>query len=204
MMGPKLGENIAREWSEEPRAPELWDALQLVKSDPAAGIEKLEQLANIGSCLAKMYLGDIRLNGKHGVPEDRAAGEYWLRRSTEEGSIEGGYGLAWHLINAEQTDAGLKVYERLAELGYPPALYALGVYYYRGEVVERSVAKALNYFLRGEAMGHFYAAKWACHILIRGEMGACARFRGFAKMLFLFLPFLRTVVNYPNSDRLRV
>jgi TPR repeat protein len=203
MSKPKLGENIAREWGGESQAPELWDALQLVKTAPPAGIEMLEQLANNGSCLAKVYLGDILIKGKHGVPEDRAAGESWLKRSADEGSVEGAYGLAWHFLNSGHTDAALTEYDRLADLGYPPALYALGALYYKGRVVERDLPKALHYFLRGEAVGHFYAANWAYRILMRGELGLRARFRGLAKMFVMFGPFLRTVLNYPNSDRLR-
>ncbi|MBC2667025.1 sel1 repeat family protein [Novosphingobium flavum] len=204
MDGAKLGENIAREWSEEPQAPALWKALQLVKCDPHTGIEALELLASDGSCLAKMYLGNMYLSGKHGVRQNLDVGEYWLRRSAEEGSIEGAYGLAWHLLNIGQTDAALAEYDRLSDLGYPPALYILGVHFYNGEIVERNLSKALQYFLRGEAKGHFFAAKWACRLQIRGEMGLCARFLSLAKMLALTPSFLRTVLTYPNSERLRI
>lgn len=204
MNKPKLGDNIAREWSEEARAPELWDALQLVKSAPSIGIEQLEQLAINGSSLAEMYLGDIHLKGKHGVREDHAAGEYWLRRSAKDGSIEGAYGLAWHLLRTGQPDAALKEYERLADLKYPPALYALGAYYYKDGVAPRSVSKALEYFLRGEALGHFHAANWARRIQMKQETDLASRLRSLRKMFALFFPFLREVWNNPNSDRLRL
>jgi TPR repeat protein len=204
MSGAKLGENIAREWREESRASELWDALQLVKTDSAAGVQTLEQLAHTGSGLAKMYLGDIHLKGKHGIPADRAVGERWLRQSAVEGSIEGAYGLAWHLLNAGQVDEAFEHYMRLGERGYSPAFYALGAHFYKGEVVECSLEKAHHFFVRGAALGHLYAAVWASRVLMRRESGFRKQCREFATWIALFKPLLQTVWSYPNSDRLRI
>lgn len=202
-MQSKLGENIAREWSEEPHAPELWDALQLVKSDPAAGIEALEHLAENGSSLAMMYLGDIYLKGKHSVPKSGDLGEAWLKRSARRGSIEGAYGLAWHLRSSDRPSAALAEYERLADLKYPPALFALGREYYKGELVERDLDKALFYFRLAEQQGHLYAAHQISHILMRENMSPFSWLHGVAKWIAMIIPFVRTNVNYPTSDRLR-
>jgi TPR repeat protein len=204
MSGAKLGENIEREWREESRASELWDALQLVKTDPAAGVDTLEQLAYNGSCLAKMYLGEIHLKGEHGVPPDREVGERWLRQSAEDGSIEGAYGLAWHLLRTGRVDEAFGQYSGLGERGYSPAFYALGAHFYKGEVVERSLDKALHFFLRGAALGHLHAAVWASRVLMRREMGFRKQCRGFADWITLLRPLLQTAWSYPNSDRLRI
>ena len=48
----RLGENIAREWEEEPHAQELWDAFQLLKFNSVAGLSQFENLAERGSRLA--------------------------------------------------------------------------------------------------------------------------------------------------------
>lgn len=199
-----LGENIAREWSDEPDAPGLWDALQVVKSDPSAGIATLECLANNRSRLAKVYLGDIHLKGKYGVPEDREAGEFWLGRSAQEGSTEGAFLLAWHLLKSGRHEVALAEFRRLADLGYSPASFAVGLLYYRREVVEHNRPLALRYFRQGEAQGHFYASNWACRIKIRGDLGLRERIAGAVKIIALLVPFLRTVWSHPNSDRLRV
>lgn len=199
-----LGENIAREWSDEPDAPGLWDALQVVKSDPSAGIQKLEQLANSGSPLAKMYLGDILAKGKHGVTKNGAAGIEWLKRSAAEGSIEGEFGLAWHLLDIGNVTEALAHYEHLADLDYPPALYVLGSLYYKGEAVERNHPTALRYFLKGEALGHLYAANWVYRMRLRCGIGPNARIGALAKRIALLFPLVKVAWSHPNSDRLRI
>lgn len=203
MNASKLGENLTREWSEEPRAAELWDALKLIESQSWAGIELLEQFAESGSSLAMMYLGDVYLNARYGVCEDRDLGEYWLRRSADAGSIEGAYELAWHFLNSGKSDAALAEYLRLADLKYSPALFVLGWQYYKGTLVERNVEKALDYFRLAEQKGHLHAAHWSSHILMRKQMGPVSWMRGVAKRIALIIPFVRTWVNYPKSDLLR-
>ncbi|MEO6388811.1 MAG: tetratricopeptide repeat protein [Croceibacterium sp.] len=203
MTTAKLGENIAREWSEDAQATELRDALQIVATDAPSGLKMLEKLAANGSSLAKVYLGNIHLRGKHGVPEDGELGESWLRRSAEEGSIEGAYGLASCLLCSGRTDAAITKYQRLADLKYSPALFVLGWQYYRGEGVETNLEKSLFYFKLAEAEGHFHAAHWISHIYMRSNMGLLAWLRGLTKKIVLTIPFVRATVSYPSSDRLR-
>lgn len=200
----KTGENLSREWSEETQGPELWDALDLLKSDAPAAVDILREMAESGSPLAMLYLGAVHLNGKHGVPKDADLGEMFLRRSSEAGSIEAGYGLGWYFEQSGRPDAALKEYERLADRGSAPAFFIVGMHHHKGMVVERNRAKALKYFLSGEAKGHFYAASWAYRILILGENGLWSRFYGLAKFLALLPPFVKTQWTYPNSDRLRL
>lgn len=203
MSSSNLGENIAREWSEEAQAREVWEALQSVKADPPTGLEMLENLAQNDSRLAKMYLGDIYLKGRPGIPSNRDAGEYWLRRSAEEGSIEGAYGLAWHLLNSGRVDAALAEYQRLADLRYSPALFVLGWQYYKGNVVEKDIEKSLAYWELAEKEGHLHASRWICRVLMRDYGGALPWLRGFGKKIALTIPFVRTAASYPSSDRLR-
>jgi TPR repeat protein len=202
-MKQRLGENLSREWNADPHAPELWDSLQLIKSEPAAGLQMLSQLAEDGSSLAMMYLGEVYLHGRYDIGRDERLGEYWLRRSAEGGSLEGAFGLAWHLLNSGKSSEAFAEYRRLSELKYSPAQFALGWQYCSGIVVERDLVKALAYFRLAEEQGHLQAANQICRILMRPEMGPVSWLRGLIKKIALAIPFIKLAVNYPSSDRLR-
>ena len=203
MTESKLGENIAREWSEEPRGQELWEALQLIKSDPPAGLEKLTELAESGSTLAMGYLGNKYQRGRHGVPKDNDLCEYWLRRAATEGSIEGGYILAWHLVESDRTDAAIEEFQRLADRDYSPALYSLGRLYSGRYGVERDLKKALSYFSSAEEKGHLYASHQISQILMRESTNPLSWLRGLSKWMVKMIPYIKTSAEYPKSDRLR-
>lgn len=199
----RLGENISREWSSDPHPHKLLNALQLIKSDVPAGVEMLSKLAENGSSLAMMYLGDAYMKGKYGMRKDDDLGEYWLRRSAAGGSIEGAYILAWHLLRSGRTDEALAEYRRLSDLGYSPAQFVLGWQYYKGPAVQRDLPNAMYYLELADKSGHLHAGHWICHILMREHMGPLAWLRGLFKKMRLTIPFVRTMVSYPNSDRLR-
>lgn len=202
-MSAKLGENIAREWVEDVRRSELWGALQLIKSDPVAGSESLRGLAEGGSSLAMVYLGSFYRSGKYGLPLDPELAEYWLRRSAAKGSVEGAYGHAYHLLKTGRASLAFEEFERLGDRGYAPAFHAIGAQLYKGEFVERDLARALQYFLRAESMGHLVATIWASRLLLRGQMGLRGRLRGLTRLARSFGPLAKTIGDYPNSDRLR-
>ena len=203
MTSEKLGENISREWSEDIQAPELWDALQRVKSEAPAGLRSLERIAYEGSSLAQMYLGHMHIGGRHHLPEDVERGEYWLRRSAEGGSIEGAYLLAGYLLRSGRHDEAISRYKRLADLEYSPAMFVLGWQYHQGEAIEKNMDRAIFYFKQAEEKGHFFAAQWLSHIFMRSGMGPLTWLRGATKRIALTIPFVCAMVRYPNSDRLR-
>ncbi len=203
MTKPDLGENLAREWEQEPRAPELRSALELIKSNPRQGLEMLAHLAEDGSGLAMFYLGYVYLGGHYGFSKDTKAGEYWLRRSASEGSIEGAFGLALHLLKSGNPD-GLAELRRLGDLHYSPALAALGLEYDRGILVKKDLKKSLFYYRLAEKEGHLIAANQISCILMRKDMGLLSWLRGFTKKIRLVVPLIATKVRYPNSDRFSI
>src|SRR5690348_6064851 len=117
MKRPSLGENLSREWDEDPRSAELWDALELAKSDTDPSVEALTRLAEDGSPLAMMYLGSAYVAGKYGLQKDRDVGEYWLVRSAAAGSIEAAHRLAVELLETGNPGEGMAEFRRLAEMG---------------------------------------------------------------------------------------
>jgi hypothetical protein len=200
-MKTKIGENLSREWAHDPHAAELWDALHVVKSDPMPGVEVITRLAENGSSLAMKYLAGIYLLGRYGVQKDCKVGEYWLRRSATEGSIEGGFDLAGYLYDSRRKDEAVAEYHHLADLGYSPAQFRLGWEYYSGRNVEKDLEKSFFYFRMAEKEGHLYAAIQVSNMLMRTENGPISWLRGLAKRIKILIPLL--ITTDPNSDRLR-
>ena len=204
MNAPNLGENLSREWDEDPQSAELRDALEIAKSNVEGGAEKLIQLAEHGSPLAMMYLGSAFIVGKYGLQQDQDTGEYWLMHSAAAGSIEGAHRLAVHSIEAGNPNEGLAEFRRLADLGYSPALAALALEYDKGRFVDRDVNEALRYYRMAEKRGHLLASNQICFILMRWEMGPLCWARGLLKKIKLFIPFTVAYSKDPRSDRFRI
>lgn len=199
----QMGENLSREWNQDPLAPELWDSLQLIKKNPSSGMHNLSQLAKRGSSLSMLYLGKIYAHGQYNVPKDLDCAELWLRRSAEQGSVEGAYGLAWLLKRRGKHDAALAEYRRLADLSYAPAQYVLGMHYLNKKSPDRNIEKAIYYLELAEKGEHLLAANRLSHILMGFKMGPVSWFRGIAKKVALIVPFFKMAIRTPYSDRLR-
>jgi TPR repeat protein len=198
-----MGESLSREWADDPMAPRLWDSLQLLKTGWHSGLSSLEKLAEDGSALAMMRLGHIYLSGQYGIRENKEAGENWLKRSSDAGSIDGRYRLAKHLQINNHDKSAIELYESLSNLGYAPAMFVLGQAYYSGDLVVRNADTALSYFRRAYAAGHIHAGHWLSHILMKEGKTVGSRLRGVAIRLKMLVPFVRLMVTRPNSDRFR-
>lgn len=92
-MGDRLGENIQREWDEDPQAPELWDALRLFKDDPATALARLTALADSGSALAMVYLGWCHYKGRWRA-QDPPQALQWLTTAERAGHLHAGHWLS--------------------------------------------------------------------------------------------------------------
>lgn len=202
-MKSDLGENLRREWETDPHAHELWDGLQAMKVTPATGIKSLEKLGEDGSPLAMMHLGYIYLTGQFGVVQDVPLGEAWMRRSADRGSTEARYRLAKHLQTTGRGGEALCLYEALANAGYAPASFVLGLEYFLGDIVAKDIAMSLAHFRRAYAAGHMHAAHRISFILMKVTRTPVSWIRGFWLRLYTLIPAVRLMVNYPNSDRLR-
>lgn len=200
-MGKPLGENIGREWNEEPMAVELWDALEIKKSDKATGFAALTDLASGGSALAMMYLGYDYVR-----EEDQAsllAGEQWLKRSAEAGSIEGRLQLAVHYqrhLRWVEAEAELKA---LAAQNYAPAMYALGNLLYAGKTGEKLVPEAIHYLRLAKASGHIPATGLLSLIYRKEKFGLRGMMMSHWHCVSKVPSALWYLWNYPNSDKLR-
>lgn len=197
----KLGENLQREWDNEPKGVELWDALKLFDTDSDAGIVTLTELADGGSALAMMYLGCKLLN--NAVPSQKDESLQWLKAAVENGSVEAGLQLAAYYLSVKQGQLAVEVYEKLAEAGSAPAMYRLGQLYYFWGLVERDVAKSVAYLEKAKAAGHIPAMGSLARIYLNEDFGIKGRVAAHWNCLTKIPAAIWYLTRYPESDRLR-
>src|SRR5690606_16984746 len=93
-MTKEYGKNYLREWMKDPLAPQIKEAILQAEQGKQEGISVVERFAKNGSALTSFLLGDIYLYGRYGATVDESVAEHWLKRSAENGSLEGRYRLA--------------------------------------------------------------------------------------------------------------
>lgn len=200
-MASKLGENMQREWDNEPLAGELWDALQARKTDRYGGNAMLADLAARGSTLAMMYLGHAYV--KEGSHAQTAEGEDLLRRSAQAGSIEGRFQLACHYERQGTFEKARAELEVLVGKGYLPAMYCLGRLYYRGDLGTRAIPEAIAYLKMAIDLGHLPSMGLLSWIYRREQFGIGGKVAGHWLCLTKIPAVIRCMWRYPNSDKLR-
>ncbi|MCG7347878.1 hypothetical protein [Sphingomonas sp. ACRSK] len=200
-MTSPLGENIQREWDNEPLSDELWDALEAKKSNQATGLAMLTDLASGGSALAMMYLGHacVTDNGQASL----VLGEEWLKRSADAGSIEGRLQLAVHYQRQERwTDAEAELRALVAQ-DYAPGMYALGHLLYARHSGQKSVSEAIRYLKLAKAAGHLPATGLLSWIYRKEKFGLRGRVISHWHCAAKIPSAIWYLWRYPNSDRLR-
>jgi hypothetical protein len=200
-----MGENMTLEWERDPHAGLVWDALQLLKTDPEGGISALLDLGARGSPLALMYAASRYANGTDNVPKNERMAVKLFQEAFDLGSFEAGFHLGHMYMASGSFAEGLETYTRLSDMGYAPAMYRLGYEYGYGDPSIRNVEKGEESWKRGARHGHFFAAYGIGNLLLRRRT-----IRGFVEgwirklaSLRLMPSFVSFRLNYPNSDRLR-
>ena len=198
----KYIENIDREWRIESDPDRLRHAIDLREMDSISALDELQALADDGSALAMLYIGDTYGNGR-GVPRDVERGDHWYQRAADRGSIEASHRLAFGYYHSRDYQKSIELLGRLSDLGFIPAMYCLGSFYFTGTGVDKDMGKAVECWIKAESGGHLVAKRRVSIILRSGVYGFVGRIRGFLKMLRLIYPFVIYNMKKPRSDRLR-
>lgn len=201
-MTKRYPENLTREWENEPDACALFEATALLDNEPEVAFKRLKILAESGSGMSMVHLGDAYLIGRR-VEQNVDLGVRWLRQAASSGSIEGAYRLACYYESVGNIGDTQKELVKLGDRGFAPAWYALGNIYFRGEGVSKDVHKAIKYWEKAENLGSLVAKQWLIHVLIHDNMGFWHKIKGYMKKVTLFFPIIYYKVQYPDSDRLR-
>lgn len=195
-------ENMEREWSEDSDPDGIRKALILREADPEASLQLLKELADRGSSLAMLYLGDIYANGR-GVDRNTKLGVEWYRNAAENGSIEAAHHLAFCYYYMGKIEESLEILREISDKGFTPATYCLALYYLNGVGVDKSLESAIKFLKIAENRGHLLSARHLSFILRSGVCGLPGRIRGYLKMIAIIIPSIRCALNNPRSERLR-
>ena len=204
-MAVSFKENIDQEWEAELFKEKLLRASRLQDSNQEECLQIWQELADMGSPLASLYLGDAYANGRFGV-RDIEIGMKLYRRSADLGSIEAKHRLAYWLWFKRDYASSIELLESAAMQGFLPAMYVLGAVYYTdydGHTVKSDIPLALSYWKKAEAMGSLEAKRRLSIYLRRPGAGFLSKVLGLVKLVTLMPDFVYTLMRRPDSDRLR-
>ncbi len=197
-----LPENVAMALRDEPDAAGFLEAYSMLDRQPVEALRRLEMLADQGSLLSLVFLGDAYLYGR-GVDPDVERGKAYLFKAAKAGSIEASFRLARFLGRNGDTEESIDALRKLAERGYSPAMYLLGWRYYRGIGVDEDPVAAFHYWKMADRNGHLLARQHLLHTYRSGRCGVGKRILGYLGMVGFIPVFVKYKMKHPNSDRLR-
>jgi len=94
-------------------------------------------------------------------------------------------------------------YKKLASVGYAPAMFYLGTMFYSGQLVEKDIGKASEYFELAKEAGHLPSMGYLARIYGKGGFGLRGRIAAHWNCLAKIPLMIWYLSNYPNSDRMR-
>jgi TPR repeat protein len=197
----KYIDNIDREWAADHFGHELWEVVDLIGPNSAEALKLMNILADKGSALSMVYIGDTYANAR-GVERNIDLGIQWYQRSAEAGSIEGAFRLAIELWHKNQYKDSIEILKKIAASGFSPAAFILGSIYFNGDNVEKNNIDALKYWKLAEDNGHLLAKRRLSIYLRSGEEGIIGRFKGYIKLFTALPEFVTVAAKNPGSDRL--
>jgi TPR repeat protein len=174
----------------------------MLKIDRRAAVSELEELADKGSVASMLYLG-WSYSAIAGGIDNATLAEAWLRRAAEHGSLLARFYLGSIYRKAGQLKAAVAEYTLCVAGEYMPALYRLGVMYYRGEGVIKDVDMARELWVRAASGGHIYARRNLALMLMSGRSGIKRIPDGIRAWLGATLDFFVAIRTVPKSDLLR-
>jgi TPR repeat protein len=200
-MAKRLSENLEREWDRERSALELWDAVHELDKDRASGVSTLERLAEEGSPLAMVYLGNAFWPEDGETTKDLA--EHWLRRAAEAGSLEGRYQLAKLFEWLGDGPRAVAEHRQSAQEGYGPSMYLLGRIFYAGRLVAQDIPQAVSYLERAKRVGHLPTLGLLAYIYRKEAFGLQRFVTAQCDCIAKFPIVIWYAFRHPSSDRMR-
>jgi|SRR5579885_52563 len=164
-------------WSAEPDLARLHRAHQLLKTDAVTALIELSSLAEKGSIMAMIYLGNAYKLGQ-GTRIDQSQSERWYRRAADAGSMPAYYELGRVYLERKQYEEAKQAFTVAADRGYIPAVHFLGRMFFYGQGVTRDVRKASELLERASAGGSIYARRILGQILLQSRPGLPEKLRG--------------------------
>jgi TPR repeat protein len=165
-------------------------------------ISLLEDLANRGSLMSKLYLAWAYEKGK-GIPVDDNKAELWYRKAINENSSLATYYLGHFYLKKDNFTEAKEFFQIGTSMNYSPAIYCLGCLFLEGKGCEKNPNEALNLFSKASHMGHVFAKRSLAGMYLTGQYGIANFFRGIGMFFFALKDLLAIRSKDPESDLLR-
>lgn len=125
-------------------------------------LQEIIRRAECGDTEAMLFLAQLYLNGKGGMPKDDAMGCKWLARAANTGNAKAQYNLSICYRDGVgvPADSSQAMYwlTLAARQGYADALYNMGAMYEEGEIYARDLYQAVQWYALAVKSGDVEAA----------------------------------------------
>ncbi|MFD1985438.1 tetratricopeptide repeat protein [Mesorhizobium newzealandense] len=189
-------------WEKEPDLPALKHAYDLITNDEVAAVNELTELANRGSQMSLVYLGNLYRKGQGRIPANPDEAEKWYRKAADRNLTVGVFHLSILCMNENRYDESEQLLKKAADREYSPAIYWLARLYWKGPANLRNLDKARELLERASDRGHI----WASRDLARGYLNGALGFHPLKSALFFLrgaIKFMQVYQSDPKSQRLQ-
>lgn len=154
----------------EPDIARLQLAHEQLQTEPKQAISELEQLAEMGSAKAPLYLGWACQKGD-GTPPDQARAEHWYKMSVARGDTLSTYFLGnFYAGSGRYAEANL-AFEEGCRRGDAPSTYCLAMNLLEGKPAPENAERARSLLETASAQGHVFALRALASLYISGKFG---------------------------------
>jgi TPR repeat protein len=190
------------EFQGEPDLAALSAAHELLKKEPERALPILAKVADEGSLLSMIYLGDAYRKGI-GVSVDIAEAKKWLRRATDAGSRVAPHQLGLVHLDLKEYQQAEEMFRLGASWHYLPSLYRLGVMFADGVGTTPQPVLAREFFESASSRGHVFAKRRLASMLLRGSGGSVNIPRGVWLFVSGFIDAITGAVSDPVGQPMR-
>jgi hypothetical protein len=148
----------------------VYQAYDLLKTDPAESFRQFLALAESGSIWSMATVGQLFQSGT-GTPRDLAQAEVWLLRAYRAGSDNGLIWLGLLYQDSSQHEKAQDVFRTGAERGFVPALLYLARSNWNSADWPQRRDETLSLLKRGSAAGDLSAKRFLANAMMHGHFG---------------------------------
>ncbi len=198
-----MDRDLRRSWLVEPDQAALSRAHRLLRSDPKKAVIEMRALAERGSIMSMLYVGQAYRRGT-GTDVDSRTAEKWYRRAADAGSLSAYYFLGRLYLVEKRYDEARDVFEYASERNYAPATHFLGRMHFAGKGVPKDPEKGEQLLKCAASAGSVYAKAGLAQFLIRRHSSPRSTLRGMRLCIEALFQFLLVLLTEGlTSDRLR-
>jgi TPR repeat protein len=162
--------NEPETWAGEPHIDRLRYAYDLMQHDSRKALAELQALSDLGSVMARAYLGAMYENGT-GIEVDIIQAEKWYRLALDSGSNQALLSLGRLYFDKRDYRRAEDVFRVGITKNFLPAMYWLAKVYRREAHTAARFQEACALLEKASVMGHVYAKRDLSFLLMSGRCG---------------------------------